>query len=281
MSPGGLATLPDGSTILSGSHTASISFGSTDLPLSPGNAGLFVARITSSGSWDWSSGATAEHRLYGYYRNVLVAADGSITIAGEMQGDATFGSAGTLVSAGDADIFVARLSSSGVWQWVTRAGGAGRDYAASTALLPDGSVAVGGEFASSPADFGDITLNSVGDYFSGFVGRVSNAGEWDWALEVVPDDVSGYAWIQTIGVTGSGNISFSGTWSNANITFDGLQFSDLPLYGGGVEHGFTGVVTPSGNLIPVSPSGLPTSVTITAEDSEGSIASTSVTLTTS
>ncbi|PXY72825.1 MAG: hypothetical protein CXX80_09240, partial [Methanobacteriota archaeon] len=73
---------------------------------------------------------------------------------------ATFGST-SLVSSGSDDIFIAKLSSSGSWQWVVKAGGSSTDYGFGIAVDADGFVHLTGEFIGT-GDFRDDSLTSAG-----------------------------------------------------------------------------------------------------------------------
>jgi hypothetical protein len=93
---------------------------------------------------------------------VVIDASGGIIIAGTFAGSFDFG--GTLLtSAGDKDIFLARLDpKTGVPLAVKRFGGAGADTVTALALDTEGNLLVaGGSFG--PIDFGGGVLASAGD----------------------------------------------------------------------------------------------------------------------
>ena len=101
---------------------------------------------------------------------VAVDSSGNLYVAGNFQGAATFGigeaNQTTLSSAGNDDLFLAKYSSSGLLQWVKRAGGSLQDRALSIALDTAGNVYVTGYFQGS-ATFGlgeisQTTLTSAG-----------------------------------------------------------------------------------------------------------------------
>ena len=93
---------------------------------------------------------------YGY--DISSLSDGSSIVTGSFSGTATFGST-TLTSAGNDDVFIAKLNADGNYVWAKRAGGTSNDYGNSISSLSDGSSIVTGVFSGS-ATFGSITLTS-------------------------------------------------------------------------------------------------------------------------
>jgi len=106
-----------------------------------------------------SSGAGGPSALV---RGVATFPDGSAVVTGEFTGTLTLsGGAATpvpLTSAGDADIFVARLARNGDLVFAKRAGGPGRDAGRAIALLPDGTIVLVTE-AEADAVFGPGEAN--------------------------------------------------------------------------------------------------------------------------
>ena len=106
-------------------------------------------------------------------------ADGSAIVTGGFFGTATFPRTGgdiTLTSAGDADVFVAKIDADGAWVWATQAGGTGDDVGFGVSVLADGSAIVTGGFLET-ATFGETTLRSAGGT-DVFVARISAAGSF-------------------------------------------------------------------------------------------------------
>ena len=107
-----IAVLLDGSSIVTGSFQATANFGSTSLT-AVGFNDAFVARIGPSGDWVWSVKAGGVSGI-NFGTSVSVYTDGSAVIGGQFTPQITFGSA-ALQSEGSSDIFVAKVSSSGVF----------------------------------------------------------------------------------------------------------------------------------------------------------------------
>jgi hypothetical protein len=214
------------------------SFGSIELT-SSGSADIYVAKLDASGAYVWAvrAGGSTTDTNQDSGRGVSVLADGSAIVTGSFRGTADFGGF-TLV--GDSstrdDMFVAKVSASGVFVWATKAGGSasgfrrGRDVSA----LPDGSAIVTGSFAGT-ANFGSTTpLTSSGSGSDLFVAKISSSGAFVWASKAggaAGDDSSygvsvlsngsailtGYITPTATFATATGSISLSGV--NAATVF--------------------------------------------------------------
>ena len=105
-----VSTLADGSAaILTGQLSGSATFGATTLS-SVGSNDVFVAKINADGTWAWAQRAGGNENDSG--QGVSTLADGSAIITGFFRTSATFGPT-TLSSAGQDDVFVARVTSTG------------------------------------------------------------------------------------------------------------------------------------------------------------------------
>ena len=126
-------------------------------------------------NWATRAGGTGDD----YGLGISALPDGSSIVTGSFQGTATFGST-TLVSAGNADVFTAKMNADGTWAWATRAGGTGVDEGYGISALPDGSSIVTGQFTGT-ATFGSTTLISAGIY-DVFTAKMNADGTWAWAI---------------------------------------------------------------------------------------------------
>ena len=132
-------------------------FGSTDLT-SSGGSDVFVAKIDSSGDWEWAKSAGGSYTDTGY--GIFVDASDNSYITGEFQGTANFGST-DLTSSGDSDVFVAKIDSSGNWEWAISGGGTGDDLGKSIGKNSNGTLYIIGNFHGN-ANFGSSSLTSSG-----------------------------------------------------------------------------------------------------------------------
>ncbi|MCP3669477.1 MAG: hypothetical protein GY814_03385, partial [Gammaproteobacteria bacterium] len=149
-----------------------------DVTINAGGEVVFEADIIGDdeiiySSWATQAGGTSHDTGYG----VSVLADGSSIVTGNFRDTATFGST-TLTSAGNYDVFVAKIDASGTYEWVTQAGGTNSDYGYGVSVLADGSSIVTGYFQGT-ATFGSTTFTSAGSY-DVFVAKLDASGTYDW-----------------------------------------------------------------------------------------------------
>jgi len=131
------------------------------LPMySAGASDVFVAALAKSGTPKWAKSFGAAD--YQNATDVAVDAGGNIIVLGDLYGSIDFG-LGPLVSAGNSDIFVAKLGPSGDPIWSKRFGSANAQEARSVAVDDDGNVVVlGWLFGAGSIDFGGGVLTSAG-----------------------------------------------------------------------------------------------------------------------
>src|SRR5207247_5066877 len=93
---------------------------------------------------------------------VVTDGSGNIYLAGYFMSSIDFGNGtGSLTSAGDYDMFIAKFSSAGVPLWTKRYGGTGKEFVTSIALDANGNIFVGGYFTGT-TDLGKGPMASVG-----------------------------------------------------------------------------------------------------------------------
>lgn len=108
---------------------------------------------------------------------LAIDSSGGLYVAGHFSDTAVFGDIG-LTSAGDKDIFVAKLDSQGNWLWVIRAGGIGEDRVTRMKVDSAGNCLLTGSIRNS-ADFGQFAVTSVGGA-DAFVAKIDGNGNWLW-----------------------------------------------------------------------------------------------------
>ena len=232
----GISAMPDGSSVVTGTFRGTVTFGSTTLT-SAGGMDLFVAKVDPSGSYVWATRAGGSAADNGHAISALP--DGSSIVTGAFEGTITFGST-TLTSAGGADMFVAKVDSSGSFVWATKAGGSSVAIGRAISALPDGSSIVTGAFMGT-ATFGSITLTSAGGD-DVFVAKVDPSGSFVWATRAggAFDEVS-YA-ISTL-PDGSSIVTgyFEGTAIFGSTTLTTASIADTDV--------FVAKVDPSGSFV--------------------------------
>ncbi|MDQ3109037.1 MAG: SBBP repeat-containing protein [Bacteroidota bacterium] len=180
-----ICTDNSGNIITAGYFTNSAAFGSS-ISLSSASTGIpdiFVQKSNSSGSILWAVRAGGS----GSDRALSVTADGSgnIYITGFYFGNAQFGPFTLNSTNGSKEIFIAKLNSSGVFQWATSAGGNLADIGNAIALDASGNVFVTGQFEGT-ANFGSSTFTSANNPQTGqpsidiFISKLDNNGNFTW-----------------------------------------------------------------------------------------------------
>ena len=87
-----------------------------------------------------------------YARGIAVDSSGNAYVTGVFRQTALFGST-NLTSSGESDIFIAKLSSNGSWQWVIKAGGSSHDWGYGIAVDSSGNA-----YISGPVSYTHLTL---------------------------------------------------------------------------------------------------------------------------
>jgi hypothetical protein len=139
---------------------------------------LLLARpgYSQSPSWQWAVQSTGSG--VAQVKSLGVDAAGNSYAVGFFTGKAQFGST-TLTSRGRSDLFAAKLSAAGNWDWAVAVGSAGSDNATGITIDAAGRIFVTGSF-SSQASFGPTTLRSQGE-MDVFVAQLNPEGKWLWA----------------------------------------------------------------------------------------------------
>ena len=197
-----------------------------------------LTSVSTPSAYAWSS-AQATVSVFGGSTSdlgysIAVDSSGNVYTAGSFQGTVDFdpgAGEANLTSAGDRDVFVSKLDSSGNFVWAKGLGGTAADESNSIAVDSSGNVYTTGSFFST-ADFdpgaGTTNLTSAGGA-EVFVSKLDSSGNFVWAkgLGGISTD-EGYS----IGVDSSGNVYTTG-YFNGTVDFDpGAGVTDLTSAGG-------------------------------------------------
>ena len=133
---------------------------------------VFVTKLNASGAHQWTTtlGGTNLQRA----REVAVDGPGNVYVTGLFTGTVDFG-AGDVTSAGNSDVFVTKLNSSGAHQWTTTFGGTSYDFGWGVAVDGSSNVYSTGYFEGT-VDFGAGNVTSAGSY-DVFVVKLNSAGQ--------------------------------------------------------------------------------------------------------
>ena len=227
----GVAIDAAGRIIISGSFSDQVLFGKVTLA-SQGSTDVFVAQISSLGTWQWATAAGGN----GLDRACALAtsATGDVVVGGQFAETATFGSH-RLVSHGGEDAFIARLTPTGVWQWAVGAGSPDNDETSALATSAAGDIYATGYFSNS-AQFGASVLTGQG-MDDAFVGKLSSGGQWQWATAATGTNT---AYGKSITVDPAGGVFVTGSfWGDA-------QFGATQLTSNSSDDGFVARLNDTG-----------------------------------
>lgn len=154
-------------------------FGSIILPAPPNNGvDLFVAKLDSSGKWLWAKGSGSSS-AEGH--DIAVDAKDQVYVYGNYREQAIFGST-ILAAPQGANVFVAKLDSTGKWLWAKAptSTGARIDYQGGLTVNAKGDAYITGVFnkATSFVSGSPLTLKG-GD--APFIAKIDSGGKWLWA----------------------------------------------------------------------------------------------------
>lgn len=213
-----------GNVFVTGSFDGTVDFGGGPLT-SAGSLDIFVVKFDAGGNHLWSRrfgdfGDTTS----GFDESVAVDGSGNVYITGPFSGTMDFGG-GPLTSAGDLDIYVAKLHYlSGDHIWSKRFGDANIQKFSRVAVDGSGNVLVAGTFEGT-VDFGGGPLTSAG-YADIFVTKFNADGNHLWSQSFGDTLADETCW--GVAVDGLGNVLATGLFGG-NINFGGHQLTSAGL----------------------------------------------------
>ena len=197
----GVAVDGSGNVHVTGYFDGTVDFSAGDVA-SAGDYDAFVTKLNSSGSHQWTTtfGGTGDD----FGESVAVDGSGNVHVGGYFEGTVNFG-AGNVTSAGNQDVFVTKLNSSGVHQWTTTLGGTGTELAREVAVDGPGNVHVTGLF-NGTVDFGAGDVTSAGNS-DVFVTKLNSSGAHQWTTTFGGTSYD-FGW--GVAVDGSSNVYSTG-----------------------------------------------------------------------
>ena len=209
-----VALAPNGNLLLTGKIDGTASFGTLLSLASTGASNLLVACVNgTTQQWQWATAAS--HAGAGQGTALALTQTGTVVVAGQVSGSASFGSLPPLTGRTGALVVASLNGNTGQWQWATQTGGAlARPLA--LALTSADDIIVAGDVADT-LRIGNLpsqTLLGTG----AFVAKLSAAGTtWRWQTVAKPlMRSSGFA------------------WNFASARFISLNAADEPLVSGGI-----------------------------------------------
>ena len=198
-----------GNSYTTGSFEGIATFGTIVLATA-GETDIFIAKKDGNGNWIWaqSVGSTSYDSGFG----ICVDVAGNAYVTGYFYGTVSFGT-NELISSGESDIFVAKISSAGVWQWAAKAGSTDWDLGRALTTDTNGNIYTTGRFKGI-ASFGSNTVISSGDY-DVYVAKLDSVGNW---LGVLSAGGSALDLAGDISIDGLNNVYITGLFE-INISF--------------------------------------------------------------
>lgn len=208
-----------GNSFIAGGFDGAISFGNEEL-VSSGLSDAFLAKFSGDGEPLWSRqfGDAGEQSALG----LTVDAAGDVVIAGDFTSTIDFGG-GSLVSAGENDIFIAKFGADGSFLWGKRFGDAADQHVGAIAVDGDSGIVITGSFKGE-LDFGGAPLMSAGKD-DVFVAKLSGSGDYVWSTRFgdINNDQSG----TSVAVESTGAVIVTGGFTGAMDIGSGLTAEGL------------------------------------------------------
>lgn len=151
-----------------GRFQGSIPFGDTTL-VSNGVNG-YITKLDMSGQFIWARKMNGNYDNFVSVEAIAIDAQGNSYIAGEFSGSSLAGTIGLTVYGGD-DVFIAKLNTLGVFEWVKSAGSNVSDELRGIAVDAQGNSYITGVYKNT-ATFGAFSLTSVGSE-DAFIAKIS------------------------------------------------------------------------------------------------------------
>lgn len=218
-----------GNIYTTGLFTQTATFGQFTLT-SRGNQDAFDMKCDPTGKILWAEqlGGYGDPPGYGYDqgdRGIELIADavGNTYLTGQFNGTSYFGN-DSLISAGDQDIFVTKLNTSGNVLWAVRGGGTNSDCGQAVALdTAQKNVYAVGYFWGMNAIFGDTTITGF-DNNDAFLMKLDTSGNIRWIDDAGgANDDYGFG----IAVDPFSNCYMSGAYSSSPATFGNMNVNSV------------------------------------------------------
>jgi hypothetical protein len=202
-----------GNIVVAAYFQGSVDFGGGTLT-SAGGFDLVIAKYTAAGSPIWSKriGGTGDE----FVKKITVDASGNILVVGNFKGATDLGG-GAMTSAGGLDMFIAKYSATGQFQWVKRFGSIYDDSANGVAVDGSGNVFVTGYFSDN-VNFGGGTIYAAYGGVDTFVVKFSPTGGYLWSKNFVTF-AADYG--TSVAVDGNGDVVVGGYFLGTQIDCGG------------------------------------------------------------
>lgn len=153
-----------------GRFEGSIPFGDTTLVSNGVYVNGFITKLDTSGNFIWARRMNGGSNNFVSVEAIAIDAQGNSYIAGEFSGSSLTGATGLTVYGG-VDVFIAKLNTLGVFEWVKSAGSNVSDELRGIAIDAQGNSYITGVYENT-ATFGVFSLTSL-DSEDAFIAKIS------------------------------------------------------------------------------------------------------------
>ena len=185
--PGSLANSPitvqamdadsQGNVYVTGYYYNSVSFGALTLTSQNSSYSCFIAKLGSSGSWQW----VQKVDLPGDDSGTAIAVDATgVYVSGGSYGGGTM-NGDNIPANGLYDVFVGKISLAGAWLWTKFYGSAGSDLGLGICTDGDGTVYLSG-YIGGTCNIGGVSISPYsGSTQNAFIASLDTSGATLWA----------------------------------------------------------------------------------------------------
>jgi hypothetical protein len=226
-----------------GKFSGTITFDSAGFPktlTSAGQADIYIAKFNCLRNLIWANRIGSTSNDAGDFNALGIKYDdkGNLYTTGAFAGTATFttqsGTAQTLTSSGDYDIFLAKYDTLGVVKWTVKAGGFDADEGTNLIIDYSGNIITSGFFTST-ATWGTTSGSSISAVSGGnadiFIAKYNPSGQVMW---VSPASSPGQDIANEVNVDKKNNIYAAGNFSccgTGTTTFGSKSISNVSGWG--------------------------------------------------
>ncbi len=181
---GGMCYSDDGFLHVAGSFYGSLDY--VDSVQSQGGTDIFVVQIAGDGNFTWTSYANGDGEDWA--NDCAVDSTGTVHVVGQIEDTVDFGFI-SATSNGWIDLFHATISSGGVWESVTNAGGQGWESLDRLIIDERDNLIVAGTYTSQFTLGVDLLVDHDSNWEKRdiLVAQISDLGQWDWAISAGGD----------------------------------------------------------------------------------------------
>ena len=171
-----------------------------------------------TGAWGWAGAVIPDNTIV---KSVASDPAGNVYVAGHFSGNPDFdmGPGTAILSSNAADGFVAKYSSTGVFQWVVQVGGSQEQYPEGITVDSAGNILIAGHF-SGAATFGTglgTNTSASSNGYDGFIFKLNNLGQGQWVKTFTGTNG---CYLGSIATDASGAAVAIGSFSDSTVDFD-------------------------------------------------------------